>query len=224
LWQDEYRRTKGEMAKISEAQRALNYAALLDATAALMADRGYEAVSMRDIAEHAGLARTAIYNYATDKAELLIAATGRSSLRMRAAIIEAANDSANPAPERLDAVLGLILGSFSHDTRNLMLLRSLHRSVTLEQRKRAVAPFRDDVSLQIAHIVQDGIENGDFEPAHDLAFLLELLAGALTVAVEAVQVVASTRRFVHNAIGRTVAHGQPEFSRRQLPEPCVSDT
>lgn len=46
---------------------------LMDALDALMTERGFEAVSMSDIAERSGIRRTTIYNHYTDKEDLLIA-------------------------------------------------------------------------------------------------------------------------------------------------------
>jgi len=67
------------MPKISADTLAQHRAAtrerVLTAWAELVADRGYDAVSLADVAARVGLARTAIYNYFPDKEALLLAHT-----------------------------------------------------------------------------------------------------------------------------------------------------
>lgn len=46
---------------------------IFDAFTALMLDRGYDAISMSDIAERAGLSRTAIYHHFRDKDAIVVA-------------------------------------------------------------------------------------------------------------------------------------------------------
>ncbi|MGO1458449.1 MAG: TetR/AcrR family transcriptional regulator [Flaviflexus sp.] len=47
--------------------------ALFDSLSTLMSERGFENVSISDLAEHSGIRRTTIYNHFTDKEDILIA-------------------------------------------------------------------------------------------------------------------------------------------------------
>lgn len=58
----------GSLASHREATRQRIFAAL----STLMYERGYDLVSLADVAAEAGLARTAIYNYVPDKETLLV--------------------------------------------------------------------------------------------------------------------------------------------------------
>lgn len=174
------------MPKISAVQRDRMYETLLDAVTDLVIERGYEAVTMSAIAERAGLARSAIYNYAQDKAALLVAATERGSAPMRAAIGKAANDATRQPPERLDMILQLALGSFTRDTQNLLILRTVQHSLVPAARDRALEPFRHDVGEHIAHVLRDGIATGDYRNDDDSGFTLELITGVLAVAIDSV--------------------------------------
>ena len=73
------------MPKISaptlEAHRAATIDRLLDAWGDLVLAKGYAGVSLADVAAHAGLARTAIYNYFPDRESLLFAWTEREVQR-----------------------------------------------------------------------------------------------------------------------------------------------
>ncbi|MEZ5203275.1 MAG: TetR/AcrR family transcriptional regulator [Acidimicrobiales bacterium] len=57
------------------AHRAEQTRRLFESFRTLLYERGYDAISLADIAEHAGLARTAMYHYFSDKESLLTAYT-----------------------------------------------------------------------------------------------------------------------------------------------------
>ena len=57
------------------AHRAEQTRRLFESFRTLLYERGYDAISLADIAEHAGLARTAMYHYFSDKESLLAAYT-----------------------------------------------------------------------------------------------------------------------------------------------------
>jgi len=68
------------------AKRQRTRAALIEATAALVAERGLAAVSLDDIAARAGVTKGAIYSNFRGKAELLWEAVDRRRLHLDAAI------------------------------------------------------------------------------------------------------------------------------------------
>lgn len=206
------------MPKITAAtvaeHRERTYEALLDAVDALVVERGFDAVSMRDIAARAGVARTAIYNYATDKASLLIAAAERGAAGPRAAVAEVAGDVTMSAPERLDAIVRLLLVSFADSTRNLLILRAVRRSLTEAQKEQAIAPFRNDVGVHIARVIQDGIASGDYAPTGDVELTVELMIGVMEAAVE---------RVVNDpSVARTTATAAAAFLHGALSHPATS--
>lgn len=72
-----------------ETHRDVTRERIFDALARLMDERGYDAVSLADVAAAAGLARTAIYNYVPDKETLLVAYASRETDRYLAQLREA---------------------------------------------------------------------------------------------------------------------------------------
>ena len=54
------------------AHRADTTARIFTSLRDLLYERGYDALSLADVAEHAGMARTAMYNYFPDKDALLV--------------------------------------------------------------------------------------------------------------------------------------------------------
>lgn len=60
------------------AHRELTFTRLLDAFGGLLAERGYAALTLAEVAERAGMARNTTYNYVADKEALLLAFVARS--------------------------------------------------------------------------------------------------------------------------------------------------
>ena len=76
---------------------------ILDAAAGLFLEHGYEALSMRQIAERIGYSATTIYRYYEDKDDLLFAIVQEGFLRFGQALAKAAESSDDPR-ERLSAL------------------------------------------------------------------------------------------------------------------------
>ncbi len=189
--------------------RARTHEALLDAVSALIAERGYDAVSMADIARRAGVARTAIYNYAPDKSTLLIAAASRDAVEMKSAIDQAVEVGGLDAPARLAAVLRLLLLTMTTSTERLLAVRAVHGNLDAEQLERATMPFRLGFGEQVTSIIEAGILEGSFAPSDDLELTVTLVSGAFEAALDRViadpasgeSIAATTIAFVRRALG-----------------------
>lgn len=86
-----------------ETQFELREEAILDATNRLLGDKGYEAMSMDDIATEVGIAKGSLYKHFESKEALAGAVMVRLLEQTRAAL--AAIPSDRPAIERLEALL-----------------------------------------------------------------------------------------------------------------------
>lgn len=77
------------------AHRAQIHRRVFDAFATLILDRGYDAITMADLAERAGIGRTAIYHHFRDKDAVVVAyaseETGRYLDRLSAALEDVAD-------------------------------------------------------------------------------------------------------------------------------------
>lgn len=79
-----------------ETHRDLTRERIFDALARLMYERGYDSISLADVAEGAGLARTAMYNYFPDKESLLIEYAARETDRYVAQLGDALAEVDDP--------------------------------------------------------------------------------------------------------------------------------
>ena len=140
-----------------EAHRAAVRDAILDTTAALVAEHGLTSVTMSQIAEEAGIGRATLYKYFPDVEEILLAWHERQvtgHLKHLAEVLDQAGD----ASERLEAVLeayALISHErYSHEHPGPELAALLHRGVH-------VTGAQQHIHAMIKDLLIDAAETGD---------------------------------------------------------------
>src|SRR5690625_4258609 len=92
---------KIEAGSLSE-HRAQVRARLFSALSRLMHDRGFEAITMADIASEAGMGRTAVYNHFADKEMLLLAFVNEETQRYVAELKAALEGITDPVEQLRD--------------------------------------------------------------------------------------------------------------------------
>ena len=85
--------------------------AILDRSAELFAEHGYDRASMNKIAEACGFTKANLYHYYRDKEELLFDVI-RFHLEELLEVVEAADDPGRPSKERLRALVGALLEAY----------------------------------------------------------------------------------------------------------------
>ena len=85
--------------------------AILDRSAELFAEHGYDRASINKIAEACGFTKANLYHYYRDKEELLFDLI-RSHLEELLEVADAADDPNRPAKERLRALVGALLEAY----------------------------------------------------------------------------------------------------------------
>ena len=144
-----------------EAHRREVRDAILDRTAALVAEHGLRSVTMSQIAEATGIGRATLYKYFSDVEAILLAWHGRQ-IASHLDYLAEVRDQAGDASERLEAVLeayaviahesfghhntelGAFLHRDAHVARAQHQLRNLIRDLLIEGAE--AADVRDDVS------------------------------------------------------------------------------
>jgi AcrR family transcriptional regulator len=159
---------------------------LLDAIDHLILERSFESLSMRDVAERAGISRTAIYNYAPDTLTLLIDATKRGSGRVDAAIADRAADAAVPPSQRLRDIVVTLLTEHARSTSAFLAMQSIERTMRKEQVTDVVIPLRDQIGDRILGVVAAGVEAGEFAPVTDPGLTRALMVGVMQAALRRV--------------------------------------
>ena len=135
--------------------------AIRDAALGLMARRGYEAVSMRDLAAEVGVQPAALYRYFPTKEELLFTLL-LEHMQALAAAWETMRPAAAPPSERLAAFVDNHVRfhvARRHSTHvSNMELRSLSH-----ERLSHVLKRRNAYEKELRVILRDGRDSGDFD-------------------------------------------------------------
>ena len=182
------------------AHHDLVWAELVAALDELVEQRGYDDVSLADVAERVGMARTAIYNYARDKDVLLAGAVERVSRSAVAQVHEIVQRD-EPAATRLEAIVTTLLRLLTSGTMRVALGRHLTgagagRLDTAE----GLGPL-DPLLGEVGSVIEDGIRRGELHPVSDVPLTVDLL-GAMVLAGARRAIQAEERR---EALATTVS-------------------
>jgi AcrR family transcriptional regulator len=150
--------------------------AILDTTAALVAEHGLRSVTMSQIAEETGIGRATLYKYFADVEAILFAWHERQvsgHLEQLAAVRDQAGDAAG----RLEAVLEAyaLISHESHGYSDSELVAFLHRDEQL-------APAQQRLRNMIRDLLTEGAKTGDLRgdvaPDELASYCLHALAAA----------------------------------------------
>jgi AcrR family transcriptional regulator len=174
-----------------EAHRAAVRDAILDTTAALVAEHGLRSVTMSQIAEETGIGRATLYKYFSGVEAILLAWHERQITGHLEHLAEV-RDQAGDAGERLEAVLEayalISYERFSHEHPGPELAALLHRGAH-------VTEARQQVHDMIRGLLTEGAGAGDVRDDVAPDELASYCLHALTAA-SSLQTKAAVRRLV----------------------------
>ncbi|WP_394159461.1 TetR/AcrR family transcriptional regulator [Galactobacter valiniphilus] len=163
------------------AHKALVRTQLLDAFEELLLAQSYEEVSIAAVAARAGVARNTVYNYASDKSELLTAAAQRHIGRLLLPL-QQASQVQDPAL-RLRGMLEVAMSSFLDSPISPTVFKALMHHGT-EADLDVAAQGSQELIPFLMEAIDDGVQAGAFRAFADGDFLFDLIAGVLVTAVE----------------------------------------
>lgn len=147
--------------------------AILDATAALVAEQGLASVTMSAIADRTGIGRATLYKYYPDVEAILVAWHERQVTQHLRHLMDARDQAGDPGA-RLESVLtAYALIQHQHDGGDLWSL--LHRG---ERVARAHQQLHDFIQDLISGAAATGVLRGDVPPGELAAYCLHALAAA----------------------------------------------
>jgi AcrR family transcriptional regulator len=191
---------------------------LLDAFGELLMKKGYDGVSLADVAGAVGLARTAIYNYFPDRETLLVAWTDREVARTIEALLREV-EAAESSTEKLRTFVRLQLESFA--TRHLPPGQEVAQLLGREVYQRFmshIAPLED----VLREILKEGVDVGEFTAyvEQTVPMILACIgAERVPIATGAHEVDEATQRvseFLLRALGATESGTPKKATRRGL--------
>ncbi|QXE38198.1 TetR/AcrR family transcriptional regulator [Streptomyces sp. GMY02] len=156
---------------VNEELRRRSRERLLQATVELVAERGYEATTLADIADRAGSARGLVSYYFPGKRQLLQSAVHRLMHQTLAAALErkpATDDGRELLARAIDAILGLAADSPVLMRTHMAGILQAQGFVQCPEQQRLAALLRDTVTRY-----------GSADPDSDYPMLRALLMGAV---------------------------------------------
>jgi len=142
----------------------------------LIRERGYDSVTMADIARAAGLARASVFNHFPAKLAFLGEWFERFT---RQVLNEASEQAGNSAWARLVRVLE-VMGKGAHANKDIIVhvasLAMGHGPLAATE-----AELDDELQLFFVAIIRDGQAAGEIDPELDAEFLADMWVGLLTV-------------------------------------------
>ncbi len=113
------------MARIAPEQRADAAARLLEAADELLGEKSFEAISVRDVAERAGVNKTLVFYYFTSKADLFDRVLERYYDAHTKALQDAFDAATGPLPERLHGLVDAYLDFIGQNQRYPRVVQQL---------------------------------------------------------------------------------------------------
>lgn len=175
---------------------------LFGALSELMDERGFDSVSLADIAKKAGVGRTSVYNHFPDKESLLIGFIEHETESFLQELQEAIGESDDPEAQLRTYVRQQILLKRTYHLAPGPDLRSVVSRTTLQRLREHV----EEVELILRAILMAGIRSGRF-PSQDLDAVVPLVHSCLTgrpvptSPVERERFITATEVFILRAVG-----------------------
>lgn len=168
-----YRKTDKVTARLADTRRSI-----LDAARDLVAEGGFAAVQMTEVAKKAGVATGTLYRYFSSKEALCRQIFREVSAREMGMLAEIASGD-EAAGERLVQVLRTFAGRAVRGRRLAYALLAEPLDVNLAEER---AFFRRTHAEIFARILEDGIDNGEL-PLIDVRIAAACIAGAIPTAL-----------------------------------------
>ncbi len=164
---------KQERSPLRQSAHHFKRGLILDAAAAVFAERGYLGASTTRIADRLGMTQSNLYNYFSSKDEALaaICLTALESYVARIKGVMAADHSI------VDAVYQAVLGHFvtlNENANYYVTFLTCHQFLPDPQRREAGSLSRDYEKC-LEKVIQKAVDQGELKPIPDMAFTVSSL-------------------------------------------------
>lgn len=148
---------------------------ILDVAAELFAERGYDAVSLVDIAHAVGLSKATLYHY-FDRKEAILGTIVVTTIRELNAFVDAAVAGIEPPEERLAVFLEAQADFFEQHQAWFQVLLTRFGSLTEPRLRDEAVEWRVNYENAIKRIIHDGIAAGAFATSSPNSVVRAVLA------------------------------------------------
>jgi AcrR family transcriptional regulator len=135
-------------------------AVLRKAAAELFKEQGFRETSLDDIAQRAGVDRSSIYYYVSNKRELFLEVVGKTLDVMAKKIDDIANTDSDPA-EKLERALVALMDNYSSNYPSLyVFIQEKMTKVSKSAQIRSLTKLESKIENALIRIIQDGVDQG----------------------------------------------------------------
>ena len=187
----------GSLREHREETRRRLFAALAD----LLTERGFDTITLADIASTAGVGRTAVYNHFADKEALLVGFIANSTEEYADALEESLTDVDDPVEQLRSYVRAMVQLKHDHHLPGSDLRSMLSRATQARLREHVT-----DFERVLRGILSRGIATGVF-PEQDLSTTVPLVNACLSgrgvpgEGAARARAIQQTEQFVLRAVG-----------------------
>jgi AcrR family transcriptional regulator len=136
---------------------------IMEEAARLFVDRGYNGISMRELAQATGISKAGLYYHFQDKEDLFLAILNEN-LDQMGAIIRRCRQAGGSAREQISAVMREIFAS-APEQRSIIRLANQEMANLSQQARTAFARIYQDKFIgQLAAIFQEGMDRHELRP------------------------------------------------------------
>lgn len=163
--------------------RAVKTGAILRAAAQVFAEQGYQAATVDDIAERAGIGKGTVYEYFRNKQELFFAVFDNYIASMERLAKQSLEHPSQTAADQIQQMIHAAL-AMSAEARDLfpLVFEFWSASASPDRQKRVATMFRNTYAklrTLIADQIRKGQRKGDFDRSADASRIAAVLVGAL---------------------------------------------
>ncbi|MDR1089152.1 MAG: TetR/AcrR family transcriptional regulator [Coriobacteriales bacterium] len=133
---------------------------IIDVSARLFAEKGYEQTTIQDIVAGLGMSKGAIFHHFSSKEDIVEAVIGRYSDKFLAGAEAVANDTSVPILERF---ISTVLALHVSDDTGLQMAEHLHKPQNALMHMKIERELGDDATPILAKHVREGMEQGVFD-------------------------------------------------------------
>jgi TetR/AcrR family fatty acid metabolism transcriptional regulator len=166
---------------LRERQRLEREELILEAAEALLAEKGYHAMAMDEIATRVGIAKGTVYLHFPSKDDLVVALFERELAAFRAVVEEAAR-APGTARARLEQILVQTYTGMRDRRTQLLLTLATDPTIRNEllDKRFALREHMCQVHSAIQTILEDGQMHGEFDPTIPTVVLRTMFLGLLS--------------------------------------------
>ncbi|MDX1462949.1 MAG: TetR/AcrR family transcriptional regulator [Marinirhabdus sp.] len=152
---------------------------IIQVAASLFKEKGYSAVSMRDIAQAMDIKAASLYNHIAGKQEILSTLILEVAYEFTAAMNNVATESLTPL-EKLENIINFHIDITINYAENIAALNNDWMHLEGDDRQRVVR-MREAYEDNFRKIIKEGIEKGDFNAKHPEVILFSILSTLRTL-------------------------------------------